>query len=82
VLQKLQAGARQPHAARQPHEQLRAELFLDGAHMAAQGWLRDAEVLRSARNAAQLCDLNEVTNAAQVHGMVCGRGGGKGRVER
>ena len=48
-------------------EERHAELFLHRPELAAERGLRDTKIGRGARDAAAVGDLNEVTDAAQIH---------------
>jgi hypothetical protein len=73
VIDELATGAGEPHAARQPHEELRAELLFEAAQMTREGRLGDAEMLRGARDAAQVGNLDEIADAAQILGIAPSR---------
>ena len=59
VFQELAPGGRQPHAARQPLEQRRAELRLHGLHVPGQCGLGDTQLHGRARDAAGVGDMHE-----------------------
>src|SRR5205823_14381096 len=67
VAEQQLARARRGGAAPEPVEQLHAQLVLERAHVLGDGGLREVERLGGAREAAELGDLGEDLEAAQVH---------------
>ena len=58
----------QPHAAIGAGEQPDVQLFLEPLHMPGQRRLRDMQMRRGPRDAAEFGDADEVVQAAQFHG--------------
>ena len=67
VAEQQRAGARRRGAATEPVEQLHAQLVLERADVLGDGRLREEERLGGAREAAELGDLDEDLEPAQVH---------------
>ncbi|HUN52359.1 MAG TPA: hypothetical protein VMU42_14635 [Candidatus Sulfotelmatobacter sp.] len=67
VAEKLLPFAGQHQAARDPIEQLEAELAFQIADLARQGRLRDVQLLRRFRNGAQLRHGDEGSRSPQIH---------------
>ena len=67
MVEELPPGDGEAHPARQPCQELRAQLVFDTPNLARHRRLRDAEMTRRARNAAQLGDLHEIAEAAEIH---------------
>src|SRR5438034_1252769 len=69
VAEQELARARGRGAPAEPVEELRAELVLECAHVLGDGRLREGEGLSGAGEAAELGDLHEDLETAQVHGF-------------
>ena len=67
VAEQQLARARGRRAAPEPIEQLHAQLVLERAHVLGHGGLGEVERLGGAREAAELGDLGEDLEPAQVH---------------
>ena len=69
VAEQQLAGARGRGAAAEAIEELQAELVFERAHVLGHGGLRESKRLRGSREAAELGDLRENLETAQVHGI-------------
>ena len=69
VLLQLLARIGEADAAALAHEKRDAEPLLEALHVPAQRRLRDVEMHRGARDAAELGDAHEVIKTPDVHGL-------------
>lgn len=69
VTQETFARREQGHSAGRSREKRGPELVLEGADLAAQGWLRDVEALGGAADVPFLGDGNEVADLRETHGF-------------
>ena len=68
MLEQLPPLVGQMDAAALADQQLRAQLVLELAHLPAERRLRHVEVLRRARDAAELGDLGEIVQSPEIQG--------------
>src|SRR2546425_7371103 len=67
MFQEVAARGRQPNAARQAHEKLRAQLRFELLDVPGQRGLGDPDLVGRARDASFIGDLHEILDAAQFH---------------
>jgi hypothetical protein len=71
VIKKGPAGRRQFDAAHAASEQRNADLVLEVADLAAEGWLRHMQAaLRRKLHASRFCDRDEIAKMPQLHSLV------------
>jgi hypothetical protein len=70
VLQDLAALIGRHHAAAMAHEQARAELFLEHAHLTAERRLGDMHAVGRLAEAAKLGDMDKSAKLGKLHGAI------------